>query len=93
MRKKLTAIIKGFIRKPNVTMGVGIVLIICGLFETTETALENFFNIDVGAGHGIILLGIIQILHSIVITIEGIENVGLASEEQKLEEEIKNDKD
>lgn len=72
-------------------MGIGISLVICGIFETAETALEDFLHVEIGAGHGMLIFGAVQILHAIVIAIEGLENVGVAAEEQKLEKEISED--
>lgn len=88
-KKRITARIRDALRSPAATMTIGVVLIAFGVFETTETALEQFLHVDLGAGHGIMVLGVFQLLHSIVIAVEGVEDVSVASEERALEEEIK----
>lgn len=91
--KRLAGRIRDVIRSPGVTMSMGLILIVFGLLETTDTALERLLHIDIGTGHGFILVGIVQVLHSIVIMIEGIENVSIAAEEQVLEAEIETEEE
>ena len=82
-----------FVRSPFVTMAVGILLVLIGIFETTETAMEKLFHFHLNVGHGVLIVGVFNVLHSIVIFIEGLENISVASEEQNLEREIKEEED
>lgn len=61
-------------------MIVGIILIFCGIMEITETALEAFLHVEVGAHHGVIIFGLQQVLISITEIIEGAEKDCIALE-------------
>lgn len=86
--KKLAVKIKQLIRNPIVTMVIGLLMVICGLFEAIETTFEKFLGFNIGAHHGIILFGSIQVLYALLLMVEGLENIGVAAEESELEREI-----
>ena len=60
---------------PHVTVGVGVVFMLSGLFEISETAVESavegLFGIDLALGHGIALVGIVQVLKGLAEVIAG----------------------
>lgn len=86
--KRFIIRLKGIIRAPQVTLVIGILMVVCGFFEAVETTIERFLDHDIGAHHGIILFGLIQVLYAFILMIEGVENMGTAVEESRLEGEI-----
>jgi hypothetical protein len=60
-----------FLASRYMTMAMGIILIFCGLMEIVETSLEAFFDVEIGAHHAVIVIGIQQILLSITHVVEG----------------------
>lgn len=47
------------------TLAIGAVLLVTGLFELADTALEQALGIHVGAHHGVIVWGIAQMLRGL----------------------------
>jgi hypothetical protein len=86
---KMKQVLVKTILSPHFSMGLGIVLVLCGILETTETFIEQFMVIDVKGHHGIIIFGLGQIMKSLVDILEGVEGLVVAKDAKTLEEEIK----
>jgi uncharacterized membrane protein HdeD (DUF308 family) len=68
--------LKSFVEHPVTKLAVGLVLMCSGLSEVVEEFSEDFSNLRLGVHHGVVVLGIMQILSAIVDLLEGL-TVGL----------------
>jgi uncharacterized membrane protein HdeD (DUF308 family) len=92
MVKKIIIKTANWLKSPKVTLVIGIMLFISGIFEISETfvekVVENFLGFEIGLEHGIIIFGFTQIFIALCHLFEGIENIGLVTQEKSLQEEI-----
>lgn len=86
--KRFILRLKSLIKAPQVTLIIGLLMVVCGFFEAFETTFESFLGHEIGAHHGIILFGVIQVTYAFILMLEGIENIGTALEESRLESEV-----
>jgi hypothetical protein len=55
-------------------LAVGLILIVGGLIEAYDTVLDGFHRLRVRVGHGVLILGVVNVLASLPEVIEGIEH-------------------
>lgn len=78
MRYKVPEPIKKMIRSPYTSIVTGLILLASGIFESTETALEKLFNIEIESYMGVIVFAVVQILKAITDVLEGLEKLEVA---------------
>jgi hypothetical protein len=71
--RRLAGALKGFVDHPVTKLGVGLILIASGLIEAYDTILNDFHRLRVRVGHGVVILGVVNVLASLPEVIEGIE--------------------
>ncbi len=86
---KIRVTIQKIIRSPYFSFAMGMMLLLCGILEATETIIEDFVNVEVKTHHGLILFGFGQILKSITDILEGTESIVVTEAVEKVEEKIK----
>ena len=89
MKKNIFKKINTTLKNPIFTLSIGVVLILCGIFESVETTFEKILNFEIGLHHGCIIFGAFQVFHSIIIMLEGFGDVGISLDEKLLETEEK----
>lgn len=77
------------ISSPYFSLGLGAVLVLCGILEMTETFLERFMGMEVKAHHGLLIFGLGQFMMSMVHILSGAEGLVVVETAKTLEEEIK----
>lgn len=85
---KVRTKLRKMIRSPYFSFTMGMMLLICGILEATETILEDFINIDLGTHHGLIIFGFGQVLKSLTDIFEGTESIVVTEAVEEVEEEI-----
>lgn len=83
MKYKVPEAVRRIVRSPYSTMATGFILLASGIFESTETALEKFFDMEIKSYMGIIFFATVQILKAITDIIEGLEKLEVAELEEK----------
>lgn len=78
MKYNVPAPLKKILRSPYISIFTGVILFASGVFESTETALEKFFHIEIESYMGIIVFSIVQILKAITDIFEGLEKFEVA---------------
>jgi hypothetical protein len=65
---------KKHVNKKRITLGLisGILLILCGILEGTETVVEDYLNIEVKGHHSIILIGVIHFIYALTDILDGV---------------------
>jgi hypothetical protein len=71
---RLALVLKRFVEHPVVKLGVGLILIVSGLIEAYDTVLNDFHRLRVRVGHGVIILGVVNVLASLPEVIEGMNH-------------------
>ena len=66
--------LKRFVDHPITKLVVGLILIASGLIEAYDTVLDDLHRLRVRVGHGVVILGVVNVLASLPEVIEGIEN-------------------
>jgi hypothetical protein len=66
--------LRRFIRHPLTELCVGLILIASGLIEAYDTVLDDLHHLRVRVGHGVVILGLVNVLASLPAVIEGIEH-------------------
>src|SRR5262245_51791954 len=72
--RQIALALKHFVDHPMTKLGVGLILIASGLMEAYDSVLDDFHRLRVRVGHGVIILGIVNVLASLPDVIQGIEN-------------------
>ena len=65
--------IKRFVRHPLTQLIVAIILIITSLIEASETFIQDLYNFKLRASHGLLVVGIMQVLAAVPDLVEGLE--------------------
>ena len=65
--------LKRFVDHPMTKLVVGLILIASGLIEAYDTVLDDLHRLRVRVGHGVVILGVVNVLASLPEVIEGIE--------------------
>lgn len=68
-----------FLKSPSMNMALGLMLLFVGSMELAETTLEDVLGFEIGAHHGIMLIGLVHGLKGLIEMIEGGREVGPAS--------------
>jgi hypothetical protein len=71
--RRLARALKLFVDHPVSKLGVGLILIASGLIEAYDTVLDDLHRLRVRVGHGVIILGVVNVLASLPEVIDGIE--------------------
>jgi hypothetical protein len=71
--RRLALALKRFVDHPLTKLVVGLILIASGLIEAYDTVLDDLHRLRVRVGHGVVILGIVNVLASLPEVIEGIE--------------------
>ena len=66
--------LKRFVDHPMTKLGVGLILIASGLIEAYDTVLDDLHRLRVRVGHGVVILGVVNVLASLPEVIEGIQH-------------------
>jgi hypothetical protein len=66
--------LKRFVDHPLMKLLVGLILIASGVIEAYDTVWDDFHRLRFRVGHGVILLGVVNVLASLPDVIEGVEN-------------------
>jgi hypothetical protein len=72
--RRIARALKGFVDHPITKLVVGLILIASGLIEAYDTVLDDLHRLRVRVGHGVVILGVVNVLASLPEVIEGIEN-------------------
>jgi hypothetical protein len=65
--------IRAFVESPTTNLVKGIVLLLIGLSEASRTLREDLQTMQLRAGHGLVLIGLFNVLDTLPHFIEGIE--------------------
>src|SRR5262245_1111076 len=65
--------VKRFVRSPLTQLIVAIILIVTSVIEASETFMQDFYSFKLRASHGLLVVGIVQVLAAIPDLIEGLE--------------------
>ena len=63
--QRLARALKRFVDHPVTKLGVGLILIASGLLETCDTVLDDLHHLRVRVGHGVVILGLVNVLASL----------------------------
>ncbi len=74
-----------FLRRPEVTVGLGLLVCLSGLSEILEELFEGYES-DLRGVHGMLAFGVITLLKGLTELVEGVELVTIEIEEVKREE-------
>ena len=66
----------------------GVVLLTSGLDEAAETLFEDISALELGAHHGVMMLGFVNVLSSLPDMLDGLTGTFLADDEEEADEEI-----
>ncbi len=66
------------VTSPFIQLVRGGILVGTALFESFETGIEKVIGSEIGILHGLIALGVLEILHGIADLIDGAQNVAEA---------------
>jgi hypothetical protein len=72
--RRIARALKRFVDHPVTKLFVGLILIVSGLIEAYDTVLDDLHRLRVRVGHGVVILGVVNVLASLPEVIEGIEN-------------------
>jgi len=71
--RRLAHGLKRFVDHPATKLVVGLILIVSGLIEAYDTVLDDLHRLRVRVGHGVVILGVVNVLASLPEVIDGIE--------------------
>jgi peptidoglycan biosynthesis protein MviN/MurJ (putative lipid II flippase) len=77
--------VKHFVGDSRVQLATGLILIVTGVVEIFESAFVEMFGWSVGAHHGVIVFGIVQVLYALTEILEGFENIEIAELSEEVE--------
>lgn len=83
--KRTTARIGRFLKRPQVTVCLGILVFLSGLSEILEEIFESYEG-TIQAVHGVMVFGIMTVLKGLTELAEGFELVTIEIEESKRED-------
>ena len=66
--------LKRFVDHPITKLVVGLILIASGLIEAYDTVLDDLHHLRVRVGHGVVILGLVNVLASLPGVIQGIDH-------------------
>jgi hypothetical protein len=71
---RIALALRRFVNHPATQFGVGLILIASGLIEAYDTILDDLHHLRVRVGHGVVILGLVNVLASLPGVLEGIEH-------------------
>jgi hypothetical protein len=71
---RMALALRRFVNHPVTQFVVGLILIASGLIEAYDTILVDLHHLRVRVGHGVVTLGLVNVLASLPEVIEGIEH-------------------
>jgi hypothetical protein len=71
--RRIALALKCFVDHPLTKLGVGLILIVSGMIEAYDTVLDDLHRLRVRVGHGVIILGVVNVLASLPEVIDGID--------------------
>jgi hypothetical protein len=71
--RRLAHALKCFVDHPVTKLAVGLILIASGLIEAYDTVLDDLHRLRVRVGHGVLILGVVNVLASLPEVIAGVE--------------------
>jgi hypothetical protein len=71
--RRLAHALKHFVDHPVTKLAVGLILIVSGLIEAYDTVQDDLHRLRVRVGHGVVILGVVNVLASLPEVIDGIE--------------------
>jgi len=80
--------LRRFSKSPKTALIIGIILLTCGILETTESVIEDILHLEIGVHHGVILFALSHIFIAIIHMLDGAENIEASQLEKQLDEEI-----
>jgi uncharacterized membrane protein len=87
--KSIARKIRFILTRPHVAIIMGFLLLFAGICEISETVIEEFIGFEVQTAHALIVFGLSQIIVAFTHVVEGLEGIGIATAEQKIENEIR----
>jgi hypothetical protein len=66
--------LKRFVDHPVTKLVVGLILIASGLIEAYDTVLDDLHRLRVRVGHGVVILGVVNVLASLPEVIDGLKH-------------------
>jgi hypothetical protein len=72
--QRISRVLKRFVEHPVTQLGVGLILITSSLIEAYDTVLNDLHRFRVRVGHGVIILGVVNVLASLPDVILGIDH-------------------
>ena len=70
MKKKDNRFVR-IIHSDYTNLIMGILLVLCGLFELFQDTVHNILGIRIGAHHGIIIFGLFQVVNALIAIVQG----------------------
>lgn len=83
MNYRIPESVRKLIRSPYTSITTGGILLVSGLFESAETALEKILDVEIESYMGIIIFAVVQILKAMTDVFEGLERLEVAEMEEK----------
>ena len=85
-KKQLLTKCKHFFESPKTSLATGIILLVAGILESTESFIEGLLGIEVRVTHGIIIFALGHIFIAIIHIVEGMENIEISQLEEEIQE-------
>lgn len=77
---------------PQVSLGIGCLLLFAGICEIFETVLEEIIGYEIKTAHGLIIFALSQISIAATHVLEGIEDVSILAETEEIRKDVKDAK-
>ena len=87
-KRSLTAGIKSLAESTWIKFTTGIVLLTSGLDEAMETLFSDISALELGAHHGVMVLGFVNILSSLPDMLDGLVGTFLADDDNDVDETV-----
>ena len=71
---RIALALRRFVNHPVTQFVVGLILIASGLIEAYDTVLDDLHHLRVRVGHGVVILGLVNVLASLPGVIQGIDH-------------------
>ena len=72
--RRIAHALKRFVDHPVTKLAVGLILIVSGLIEAYDTVLDDLHRLRVRVGHGVVILGVVNVLASLPEVIDGLKH-------------------
>ena len=78
--------LRRIIKSPYTTLTTALILLVSGIFEVSETVLEDILQMEIRAHHGVLLFALVQIFVAIEHILSGLEGIEKVEEIEEKEE-------